>query len=203
MTPKVSAIILAAGKSQRMGQPKMLLPWEDTTVLGQVAMTFSKSGISDIIIVTGSNRDLVEEEVARLANELPVRAVYNPSFEQGGMMSSIHNGFGAISSDCKAALIGLGDQPQVEEKTLKDILAIYEKTGAGIIVPSHENRRGHPVLLGVVHRPELLAFDPRSSLRDFLNVHKNDIYYVGASASVLQDLDTPQDYQQYKHNNGS
>jgi molybdenum cofactor cytidylyltransferase len=197
MIPNISAIILAAGKSQRMGQPKMLLPWGDTTVLGQVVVTFNKSGITDIIIVTGGDRDVVEAEVAGLAEQLPVRAVYNPYFEKGGMMLSIQTGLAVMTPDCKAGLIGLGDQPQMEEKTLKDILTIYEETGAGIIVPSHENRRGHPVLVDAIHLPELLNFDPQSSLRNFMNAHQNEICYIEANASVLQDLDTPQDYQRF------
>jgi molybdenum cofactor cytidylyltransferase len=200
MIANISAIILAAGKSQRMGQPKMLLPWGDTTVLGQVTMTFSKAGIADIIVVTGGDRDAVEAEVSRLSELLSVRSVYNPYFEQTGMMSSIQVGLASISANCKAVLIGLGDQPQVEDKTLKDILSLYEKKGAGIIVPSHKNRRGHPVFVGVVHRPELVNFHPQSSLRDFLNKHPSEIYYVDASASVLQDLDTPQDYQNFQGN---
>jgi len=197
LTPEVSAIILAAGKSQRMGQPKMLLPWGNTTVLGQVVGTFSKMGIADIIVVTGGDMEVVEVEVSRLAGQFPDRAVYNPLFEKGGMMSSIQAGLAVTPPYCKAVLIGLGDQPQVEEETLNDILASYEKTGAGIIVPSHENRRGHPVLVDFVHRPELQNLDPQSSLRDFMNIHQNEIHYVKASSSVLQDLDTPQDYQKY------
>jgi molybdenum cofactor cytidylyltransferase len=198
MTPNISAIILAAGRSQRMGQPKMLLPWRDTTVLGQVVMTFSKAGIADINIVTGGDKDKVEAEVVRLAGGLPVHAVYNPSFEQGKMMSSIQAGLSVLPSGCKAVLVGLGDQPQVEEKTLKDILSSYEKTGAKIIVPSCENRRGHPVLIDASHWSELQIFDPQSSLRDFMNMHQNEICYVEANASVLQDLDTPQDFQRYQ-----
>ena len=180
-----------------MGQPKMLLPWGDTTVIGQVVMIFSKADISDIIVVTGGDRDVVETELAKLANELPVRAVYNSSFENGGMMTSIQAGLGAIPFNCKAVLIGLGDQPQVEVKTLKDILAIYEKSGAEIIVPSCENRRGHPALISAKYISEFLKFDPQSSLRDFINAHQSEICYVEAAASVLHDLDTPQDYQDF------
>jgi molybdenum cofactor cytidylyltransferase len=197
MTNNISAIILAAGKSQRMGQPKMLLPWGDTTVLGQVTKTFSKAGIADIIVVTGGDREIVEMEASRLAIKFPVRTVFNPLFEQRGMMSSIQVGLASIPADCKAVLIGLGDQPQVEEKTLKDILEIFVKTGAGIIIPSYENRRGHPVFMGVIHKPELVNCDPQSSLRNFLWVHQDEICYLEADESVLQDLDTPQDYQHF------
>jgi molybdenum cofactor cytidylyltransferase len=199
MTPRISAIILAAGKSQRMGQPKMLLPWRDTTVLGQVAKTFNLAGISDIIIITGGDREVVEADVFGLAIQFPVRAVFNPSFEQGGMMSSIQAGFAVLPPDCEAVLIGLGDQPQLEVITLRDILAANVKTRTGIIVPSHENRRGHPVLLDVIYRSEILNYDPQSSLRDFLNAHHKEICYVEAGASVLRDLDTPQEYQYYKN----
>lgn len=198
MTHNISAIILAAGKSKRMGQPKMLLPWGDTTVLGRVVKTFSTAGIGDIIIVTGGDRKSVEAEISKLAEDFPVLAAFNKSFEQGGMMSSIQVGLASILPDCMAALIGLGDQPQVEVKTLKDILTSYEKTGAGIIVPSHENRRGHPVLVDINYRPELLNLNPQSTLRDFLNKHQLEIQYVAAGASVVQDLDTPQDYQHFQ-----
>jgi molybdenum cofactor cytidylyltransferase len=196
----ISAIILAAGKSQRMGQPKMLLPWGDTTVLGRVTMTFSKAGIADIIVITGGDREIVEMEALRLAIHFPVRTVFNPLFEQRGMVSSIQAGLKATHPDCKAGLIGLGDQPQVEVKTLKDILSLYEKNKAGIIVPSHENHRGHPVLIDAKHISKLLNFDPQSSLREYLNGHQKEISYVEASASVLQDLDTPQDYQNFQGN---
>jgi molybdenum cofactor cytidylyltransferase len=198
LTHNISAIILAAGKSKRMGQPKMLLPWGDTTVLGRVVKTFSTAGIGDIIIVTGGDRKSVEAEISKLAEDFPVLAAFNKSFEQGGMMSSIQVGLASILPDCMAALIGLGDQPQVEVKTLKDILTSYEKTGAGIIVPSHENRRGHPVLVDINYRPELLNLNPQSTLRDFLNKHQLEIQYVAAGASVVQDLDTPQDYQHFQ-----
>jgi molybdenum cofactor cytidylyltransferase len=181
-----------------MGQPKMLLPWRETTVLGQVVETFSRVGISDILVITGGDRDLVEKEVSRLVEGFPIRAVFNPSFEQGGMMSSIQAGLTASPPECKAMLIGLGDQPQVEEKTLKDILADYAKSAAKIIVPSYKYRRGHPVLVDITHRPELLNLDPHLSLRDFLNAHQKEINYIDADASVLQDLDTPQDYQRYQ-----
>ena len=76
MAPEVSAIILAAGKSRRMGQPKMLLRWGDTTVLGQVVKVFSGVGLRDILVVTGGDRAAVEAEIEGLAREYPVRQEY-------------------------------------------------------------------------------------------------------------------------------
>jgi molybdenum cofactor cytidylyltransferase len=198
MTARISAVILAAGKSQRMGQPKMLLPWGDTTVLGQVVKTFRTVEIIDIVIVTGGNREIVEAEVARLAKQFPVRPEFNPNYENGGMISSIQAGLKAISPECSALLIGLGDQPQMEEITLENIIDTFNQTEAGIIVPSYNKRRGHPFLVDSNHLVDILNSNPKFTLRDFLDTHQKDICYVDAGPSVLQDLDTPQDYQRSK-----
>ena len=125
MAGEITAILLAAGESRRMGQPKMLLPWGETTVLGQVVSMFSAGlslGInqridpeSEILVVTGGARALVETEVARLAERYPLRIVYNPNYALGGMVSSIQAGLAALGPGIPAALIGLGDQPQVKE----------------------------------------------------------------------------------------
>jgi CTP:molybdopterin cytidylyltransferase MocA len=80
----ISAILLAAGLSSRMGRPKLLLPWGKTTVLGQVVATFARAGIEDIVVVTGGAREQVEELVVILAKDFPVRSLYNPQHIQGG-----------------------------------------------------------------------------------------------------------------------
>ena len=115
--PTLAAIVLAAGLSRRMGQPKMLLPWGKRTVLGQVVSVLAEaiSGAgkqmreqmaaqngktdgaeqqimplnTDIVVVTGGAKEAVETEVARLAELLPVRVIFNEQYEAGGMMSSI------------------------------------------------------------------------------------------------------------------
>lgn len=104
MSNQISAIILAAGESRRMGQPKLLLPWGKTTVLGQVVATFA-AGLStdsktdkwietgdEFIVVTGGAREQVEELVVELVKEYPIRAIYNSEYARGGMLSSIQVG---------------------------------------------------------------------------------------------------------------
>jgi molybdenum cofactor cytidylyltransferase len=195
MSSKVSAIILAAGRSQRMGQPKMVLPWGKTTVLGRVIEVFFKSGILSLLVVTGGDREVVEREVSRLKNDYPVTSVYNPDYEKSGMLSSILTGLSAIPRNTEAVLIGLGDQPQVEIATVKNILDLFDQKRQGIIIPSYNHRRGHPILLDSAKVQELRAYKPDSTLRDFLNSHQGEISYLTAAISVLQDLDTPQDYE--------
>lgn len=198
MNPRISAIILAAGKSQRMGQPKMVLPWEETTVLGQVVKVFSEAGIHNLFIVTGGDREIVEHEISRLANRFPITPVYNPDHEKSGMLSSILAGLNAIPQDVEAVLIGLGDQPQVEMATVKKILDHFNHKRQGIIIPSYNHRRGHPILLDSALVQEMKTFNPEYTLREFLNTHQGEISYITAGISVLHDLDTPQDYEKYR-----
>jgi molybdenum cofactor cytidylyltransferase len=197
MASNVAALILAAGLSRRMGSPKMVLPWEETTVLGKVVEVFSAAGVRTIFIVTGGDRDEVEHEITRVNKKIPVTPVYNPAHENGGMLSSILEGLNAIPEDSEAVLIGLGDQPQVEIATVKNILDLFDQKRPGIIIPSYNHRRGHPILLDAAMVRELKTSRPETTLRDFLNTHHGEISYITADISVLQDLDTPQDYEKY------
>lgn len=205
---KITAIILAAGLSRRMGQPKMLLPWGETTVLGQVVRTLTDAttdslaesrrktdGRADfeILVITGGAQELVEAEVARLAAEgVPVRAVFNPQHEAGEMMSSVRVGLTASSPDAEFALIALGDQPQLSPQSARGVVSAANQAGARLVLPSYQMRRGHPWL---VHRdlwPDLMTAETG---RAFLRAHEAEIFYVEADETVLKDLDTPEDYR--------
>jgi molybdenum cofactor cytidylyltransferase len=190
----ISAVILAAGDSRRMGRPKLLLPWGKTTVLGQVVTTFSKAGITDIVVVTGGVRDLVEGLVTELAKEFPVRTSYNPDYEHGEMLSSIKAGLKALDSQTHAALFALGDQPQVQVETVRHICTAFLGTDATLVVPSFENQRGHPWLAVRSLWDEILTLPPSTTPRQFLNAHAKQVEYITANKSILQDLDTPEDY---------
>ena len=134
MYEEISIIVLAAGESHRMGRPKLLLPWGKTTVLGQVVETFAAGlasvqgtgaggsiGEWEIIVVTGGASRQIEALVAELNIGFPLRAVYNPGYSEGGMLSSIQVGLRSLRSNSMAALIGLGDQPQIQVETLTRI----------------------------------------------------------------------------------
>jgi molybdenum cofactor cytidylyltransferase len=208
MTSEIAAILLAAGESRRMGQPKLLLPWGETTVLGQVVSMFSAGLASqtnlpidpdnEILVVTGGARTMVEAEIARLAERYPLRIVYNPNYKLGGMLSSIQSGLVALGPGTRAALIGLGDQPQVREETVRHICAAYARTKSPILIPSFQNRRGHPWLAIKALWPEILALPPSSSPRQFLDAHAGQIEYIAADETILQDLDTPEDYHRQR-----
>jgi molybdenum cofactor cytidylyltransferase len=196
MKPDISAIILAAGSSRRMGQPKMLLPWGETTILGQVVAEFASAGITNMVVVTGGSGELIEAEVTRLANKFAVRPVFNASYESGEMLSSIQAGLAAQKPEVAATIIGLGDQPQIRARTIRNILRAFEPPEAKVIIPSFEKRRGHPILLPRQWWNELLLLKPPGSLRDFINIHANEILYIDGDANIFQDIDTPEEYRQ-------
>ena len=223
----ITAIILAAGQSRRMGQPKMLLPWGETTVLGQIIATFQAAEVDDILVVTGGNKERIEAIVGD-----SVRTVFNSEHEQGGMLSSIQCGLAGIlrpppalhatspreasrrdksasthghersfgggfggGREGAAALIALDDQPQVRERSVRLVMEAYRRSGASIVVPSFQMRRGHPWLVARPLWDEILEMRSPESPRDFLNRHAEEIHYVAVEDdSILQDLDTPDDY---------
>lgn len=195
----ISAIILAAGESKRMGRPKMLLPWGDTTVLGRVISTYQAAGLGQILVITGGAHEQVEEIVKQHA----ARGLYNESFATGGMLSSLQLGLRTLLQEerAEAALIGLGDQPQVQAGCVQQICTVFQQQKARLIVPSYQHRRGHPWLVAGSLWSSLLELRFPQSPRDFLNAHAGEILYVEVdSPGILADLDTPQDYQNSRPN---
>jgi molybdenum cofactor cytidylyltransferase len=188
----ISAIILAAGQSKRMGQPKMLLPWGKSTVIEHVIGTFLNAGIKDVIVVTGGTREQVEGTIS----QYPVRKIHNTNYAAGEMLSSIQRALQRMPEQAQAVLIGLGDQPQVQEKTVRLICEAYRGSQSRLIVPSFQMKRGHPWLVARPLWSEILDLKPPESPRDFLARHANEIHYVNVDTpSILADLDTPEEYQ--------
>jgi molybdenum cofactor cytidylyltransferase len=191
----ITAIILAAGESKRMGQPKMLLPWGEGTVLTHVISVFQDSGLTDILVVTGGARD----EVGRLVSKQNVKIVHNSEFTSGGMLSSIQCGLRALMRQTQGALIGLGDQPQVREGSVRMVCEAFKETKSNIVVPSYQMKRGHPWLVARPLWEELLKIKSPRSPRDFLNKHRHEIHYVNVDdPNILADLDTPEDYKKWR-----
>jgi molybdenum cofactor cytidylyltransferase len=192
----ISAIVLAAGESRRMGEPKLLLPWGETTVLGQVVASCAAAGLEEILIITGGYREQVESLVRGLASTFPVRSVYNPDFSAGEMLSSLQVGLEALGREVQAAMIVLGDQPQIRPETIRNLSKSFETSPTPLIIPSHAHRRGHPWLAARSLWPELLGLPPGATARAFLEEKAGSIRYIPADRTILLDLDTPRDYLQ-------
>ncbi len=195
----IASIVLAAGKSERMGRPKMSLPWGNNTVIGQVVTTLISVGLEQVVVVTGGGREDVLQAVNSLPKEWPVSTVENPEYVAGEMLSSLQVGVASLGEQGEAALIALGDQPQIEVDVVKAILSAYFQSGASLVIPSYAMRRGHPMLIARPLWAPLLALRSPQTLRDLIQAHSDQILYVNVDTpSVLQDLDTPRDYQAFK-----
>ena len=177
----ISAVILAAGQSLRMGQPKMLLPWGKLTVIEQVITTFLEADIKDIVVVTGGAREQVEKVMEGYA----VSKAHNRDYAKGEMLSSLQLGLRTLPNRVQATLIGLGDQPQVQEETVRLVCEAYRANKSRLVLPSFQMRRGHPWLVARPLWQEILALKPPESPRDFLNRHATEIHYVEVKTSSI------------------
>jgi len=191
----ISAIVLAAGQSTRMGEYKMLLPWGQTSVIGHVVSTLLEAGVNDVYAVTGGHQIELKEAL----KENKIKYLYNQDFENGEMLTSVQVGLNGLGDECDAALIVLGDQPQIESRVVREIVESYLSTHHKIIVPSYKMHRGHPWLIEKLFWKDILNLLPPQTLRNFLNMHYEVIDYLNVETpSVLQDLDTKNDYSHYK-----
>ncbi len=193
----ISAIILAAGKSARMGQNKLLMKWGKMTVIEKVIYTIQDSGIEDIVLVTSN--ELRETGDKLRFTHYDLRITVNKTNHE--MLSSIQLGLQVQKAESEAALICLGDQPQIESRSVRAVCEAYQKSKSNLVAPSYQNRRGHPWLAAKPLWGEILNMKENQTPRDFLNAHAADITYVNVDTpTILQDLDTPEDYLKYKPN---
>lgn len=202
-TASVIAIILAAGESRRMGQPKIALPWGNTTVLGHIIRTLEEGGISsglrEIIVVSGGAHTETLKILQSMESKLPLHPCFNPRYHEDEMLISLRVGMACLSPKCQAILVALGDNPQILPSTVQLLLKEYQNKPQPILMPSYQMRRGHPWLIDRSLFPAIKSIQPPFTLRDFFQSHAEQIHYVIVDTpTVLQDLDSPQDYERYK-----
>lgn len=188
----IAAVVMAAGQSKRMGTPKMALPWGKTTVIGRVVSVLQESGIQEIVVVTGGD----EDEVKRALSGASARIAPNPQFKNTEMLRSFQIGITSLPEKVSATLVVLGDQPQIEMEVVRKVCERFLNRASKIVVPSFQMRRGHPWLVERALWSEILGLDSSMNLRSFLNTHADEIDYILTDrASILADLDTPEDYR--------
>ncbi len=191
----ISAVVLAAGQSIRMGQQKMLLPWGQTIVIGKVITTLLEAEVHDIHVVTGGSHIDLKNRLKGFNIDI----IFNKDYRDGEMLTSIQVGLRGVGVESEAALVVLGDQPQIETFIVQAIVGKYLSTHHKIIAPSYDMHRGHPWLIEKSYWKEILDLTPPNTLRDFLNLHNEVIDYVTVDTpSVIQDLDTQNDYSKYQ-----
>lgn len=176
-----------------MGEPKQLLPWGASTVIGTVVGNLLAAGAQPVVCVTGHQHAQIGVALAAW----PVQLVYNAAYATTEMLTSYQLGLRTLeSTSCRGALLALGDQPHLEVTVLQTIMAQAQATPDRLVIPSHNNRRGHPIYLPRVLWAALLALDETASLRTVIAQHSSEIVYtVVDTAAILRDMDTPAEYQ--------
>ena len=197
----ICAMVLAAGRSRRMGAQKLLLLLGDRPVIAHIVDEVLRSPVDRVFVIVGLDGARVAEALAGRRVEFAT----NPDPE-GEMLTSIRCGLRAMPEDCAAVLMVLGDQPGVTADVIAAIVQAFQTSGRGIVAPIYKGKRGHPLLFAMRYRDELLNQYDDVGLCGLLRAHPEDVFEVEIPApSVIEDMDLPEDYEREtkRYKNGS
>jgi molybdenum cofactor cytidylyltransferase len=189
---EVAAIVLAAGRSERMGAFKPLLPFGPKTVIETCIDNLRGGGVETIVVVVGQDAR-AETLQGQLQNSRVTFAV-NPD-PQSEMSASIASGVRALSAEMKAVVITPADLAAVPGEVVETLISCWQD-GAQLVKPTWNERGGHPVLIDLRFRDELLELDPRGGLKVFFDAHRDQVDRVAVSSNyIARDMDTWDDYR--------
>ncbi len=187
----VSAILLAAGESKRMGKPKLLLPLGNGTVLGNTADNLLSSSVDEVIVVLGANT----RETKRAIADKAVKIIINPDYRQG-MSTSLISGLRQVDHRAQRVMVALSDQPLIDRKTYNKLIQESLNSDSGIVVPTHKSRRGNPIIFNISYKDELLQLKGDIGGRELLKRHPDDILEVTVDCEgIYINLNTMDDYK--------
>ncbi|HQZ63476.1 MAG TPA: nucleotidyltransferase family protein [Planctomycetaceae bacterium] len=190
----ISAIVLAAGQSVRMGSQKVLLPYGKSTVIEHIVNVLKTGGVDEVVVITGHQ----SENVAAALSKTAAKIVRNEQY-LSGMLSSVRCGVRAASANTQAYLVALGDQPSIRASVVATLVAAFaaEPTDQGVILmPTFDRRRGHPLLFSRHFREDALHRFDETGLRGLLDAYPERIRDIAADESgILRDMDYPADYE--------
>jgi molybdenum cofactor cytidylyltransferase len=189
----IPAVVLAAGRSSRMGRAKATLPLDGDTFLTRIVRTFLAAGVDDVVVVVGHEADAV---IATFApSGLRARFVENRDYDRG-QLSSLVAGLGVVDRPgVHAMLVTLVDVPLVSEATIRAVIERYRLTQAPVVRPTSGARHGHPLLIDRSLFSKLRAADPDSGAKPVVRAHASQTGDLEISdEGAFLDIDTPDDY---------
>lgn len=187
----ISGILLAAGRSQRMGQPKLLLPWGAVPLVRHVAEIALCSKLDELIVVTGHRA----EHVLAALDGLTLTLVHNAAFLDG-QSTSVRAGVEGIGANAEAIVILLADHPLLQPSTIDALIDVYRAERPLVVAPRYNGQRGNPVLFDRSLFSSLHALTGDQGARPVLLEHIDQIRFVDvADQGVVLDVDTPDAYQ--------
>ncbi|HEX3646025.1 MAG TPA: nucleotidyltransferase family protein [Vicinamibacterales bacterium] len=195
MASVIPAIVLAAGRSSRMGRAKATLPVGDGhTFLTRIIRTLLDAGVDDVIVVLGHDADLIASSFSE--SGLPARFVVNHDYDRG-QLSSLVAGLNAVDRPGVAAvLLTLVDVPLVSESTVRAVIDRYRRTHAPIVRPTSGDRHGHPLLIDRSVFDALRAADPAAGAKPVVRAHASAVGDIAIEdEGAFLDVDTEEEYR--------
>ena len=189
----IAILILAAGESTRMGEPKQLLPWKGTTLLGYAINEAKLVSTENIYVVLGGNYELIKN-IEELET---VNSIYNPDYKigQGTSLSCGINYILKKEDVYKAILIMLCDQPLITSEYLKGLITTYYINNKGIVATNYENRAGVPVIFSADYFEELSSIKGDIGAKSILRNNIKELLLINANGKEL-DVDTKKEYNE-------
>jgi molybdenum cofactor cytidylyltransferase len=193
---RIAAVLLAAGRSTRMGGPNKLLAEIGGKPLVRIAAEQAlASRAGPVIVVTGHQRDKVEAAL----KGLDVRTVHNPNFAEG-LSTSVKTGLAAVPESADGAIVCLADMPQVTAPLIDKLIGAFDpERGALVVIPVIDGKRGNPVVWARRFFPELMAIDGDVGARHLIGKYPEAISEVPLTdTAALVDVDTPEAFSRVK-----
>ena len=192
----VSAILTAAGKSERMGRPKPLLPWptesgSDVSLVEYQVAQLKAAGVDDVIVVLGHSA----EQVIPFVTGERVRYVINPNYA-AGKTTSITAGLGAVDASTELVVLLAVDQPR-PASIISRVIKAHRESGAAVTSPIHDGRGGHPIVFAARLVGELKQIgEQNQGIREVIERHRSEVHRVPIEEpNVRLDLNSPEDYR--------
>lgn len=192
----ICGIVLAAGRSRRMGQPKALLRAGDDTFLQRAVRALADGGCAFVVVVIGPITSEAARKIAEDAALLDAGIAVNPA-EESEQADSLRIGLAALPPEAEAAVVAPVDVPDVSGALVHAVIEAYRRTGAPVAVPARGGRHGHPVLFARRVWAELMRPDLPEGARTVVHAHAAELAEVPVDALPL-DVDTPDDYRRWR-----
>jgi molybdenum cofactor cytidylyltransferase len=192
----IAGLIPAAGHSRRMGRPKLALPLGGRMLLEHVIEVLKQGGVEPVLVVLGPHAAKLSEPARAAGAEALILDQPTPD-----MRATIEHGLDWLTTRCQpsaddAWLLVPADHPTLDPAIVRRLIAAWRTTDASILVPTWQGRRGHPTLIGWSHLAGIKAHPAGEGLNAYLRRHQHETLELPAdNACVIEDVDTPEDYE--------
>jgi molybdenum cofactor cytidylyltransferase len=187
----IAALILAAGLSRRMGQPKPLLAWGGQPLIAHQIQTARRAGLTDVWVVVGH----AAQQVGPIATTHNAHVAVNTDYANNEILGSIQAGLRALPDTTRAVVVLLCDMPLIPPSLTQALVERWRQGDAWLVAPTYDRQRGHPVLFDRRVWPTVLSLPPDSAPRAVFDRHAPQVALLPVETdAVLLDMDTPEQY---------